>query len=50
MVWDAERAARFAGAERLLEFRVEEAIEIAHASPLRWRFLGDSPFNPQTPP
>lgn len=50
VVWDAERAARFAGAERLVEFRVEEAIEIAHASPLRWRFLGYSPFNPQTPP
>lgn len=47
VLWDAERAARFAGAERLVEFRVEEAIEIADASPLRWRFLEYSPFNPR---
>ena len=47
VVWDPESAARFAGAERLVEFRVEEAIEIADASPLRWRFLEYSPFNPR---
>lgn len=47
IIWDAESAARFAGAERLVEFRVEEAIEIRGASPLRWRFLEYSPFNPR---
>ena len=47
VVWGPESAARFAGAERVVEFRVEEAIEIAGASPLRWRFEGYSTFNPR---
>ena len=46
IVWDAGHAARFAGAERVVEFRVEEAIEAQGAVPLRWRFEGYSPFNP----
>ena len=46
IVWDAGRAARFTGAERVVEFRVEEAVEARGAVPLRWRFEGYSPFNP----
>jgi predicted pyridoxine 5'-phosphate oxidase superfamily flavin-nucleotide-binding protein len=46
IVWDAERAASFAGAKRVVEFRVEEAIETRGIVPLRWRFEGYSPFNP----
>ena len=46
IVWDAGRVARFAGAERVVEFRVQEAVETRGAVPLRWRFEGYSPFNP----
>ena len=46
IIWDRERTARFPGAERLVEFDLEEAIEIAGASPLGWRFMGHSPLNP----
>jgi predicted pyridoxine 5'-phosphate oxidase superfamily flavin-nucleotide-binding protein len=46
IVWDVKRAASFARAERVVEFRVEEAIETRGIVPLRWRFEGYSPFNP----
>jgi hypothetical protein len=46
VIWDEERAAEFEGAERLVELRVERVIETINASPLRWRFLEYSPFNP----
>ena len=46
IVWDPGRAARFAGAERVVEFRVEEAIQTRVALSLRWRLKGYSPFNP----
>jgi predicted pyridoxine 5'-phosphate oxidase superfamily flavin-nucleotide-binding protein len=46
IIWDRERTAEFAGAERLIELDVEAAIVIAGASPLEWRFIGRSPFNP----
>ena len=46
VVWDEERAAEFAGAERVVEFEVEEVIETPDALPWRWRFEGYSPFNP----
>jgi hypothetical protein len=45
IVWDAERAARFAEAERVVEFRVQEAVEARGVVPLRWRFEGYSPLN-----
>ncbi len=50
VVWEPERAARFAGAERVVEFRVYEVVEIEEALPLRWRFAGYSPFNPAQMP
>ena len=46
IIWDTGRAARFTGAERVVEFRVQEAVELRGAVPLRWRFEGYSPFNP----
>lgn len=45
-VWDADRAGAFAGAERVVEFGIEEVVEIPAAVPLRWRFEAYSPFNP----
>ena len=44
--WDAARAAEFAGAERVVEFDVREAVETAGAVSLRWCFKEYSPFNP----
>jgi hypothetical protein len=46
VIWDADRTAEFAGAERVVAFDVDEAIEIAGAYPLRSRFVGYSPSNP----
>lgn len=44
--WDEDFIARFAGAERAVEFEVDEVVETAGAIPLRWRFVEYSPFNP----
>ena len=46
ILWDREHIAEFAGAERLVEFEVDEAVEIAGANSLEWRFLDYSPENP----
>lgn len=46
VIWDAERVAQFSGAERLVEFQLNQALEITDATPLRWRFVEYSPFNP----
>ena len=40
IVWEAGRATRFAGAERVVEFRVQKAVEARGALPLLWRFEG----------
>jgi len=44
--WNPERAATLAGAERVIELRVDEVIDAPGASPLRWRLVETSPFNP----
>jgi hypothetical protein len=44
--WDPGAAAAFPGAQRVVRFEVEEALETPRASRLRWRFVGTSPFNP----
>jgi predicted pyridoxine 5'-phosphate oxidase superfamily flavin-nucleotide-binding protein len=44
--WDADRRAEFPAAERVLEVDVEAVIDAPGASPLRWRLLEPSPFNP----
>jgi uncharacterized protein len=46
IIWDAVRVAGFAGAERLVEVTVAEAVEIAEAHPFRSHTVEDSPFNP----
>jgi predicted pyridoxine 5'-phosphate oxidase superfamily flavin-nucleotide-binding protein len=46
VLWDDERTAEFAGAERLVAFDVEMIIEMADTSPLRGELLQYSPFNP----
>ena len=46
ILWDPEHIAEFAGAERLVEFDIDEAVEIAGANSLEWRFLDYSPENP----
>lgn len=47
VIWDQDRVEEFAGAERLVEFKIRQVIEIANAVPLRWKFSGYSPFNPR---
>ena len=44
VIWDPARAAEFAGAQRVVEFRIEEIVK--NTVPLRWRFAAYSPFNP----
>ncbi|SNT56102.1 hypothetical protein SAMN05443665_104481 [Actinomadura meyerae] len=44
--WDPAHAAAVPGAERLVEFTITEAIEIAAAVPLRWSDPVASRFNP----
>ena len=45
--WEPEIAARFAGAERVVEFQIERVVAIESASPLRFEWLEASPFNPE---
>ncbi|MBA0049726.1 pyridoxamine 5'-phosphate oxidase family protein [Streptomyces sp. AJS327] len=45
-VWDPEAAARVPGAERLVDFAVEEVHEISHAVPLGWSAPTYWRFNP----
>jgi uncharacterized protein len=44
--WDSVRAATFAGAERILDFELDEAIDNPHGFPLRYEFHEYSQFNP----
>ncbi|MCI0356152.1 MAG: pyridoxamine 5'-phosphate oxidase family protein, partial [Acidobacteria bacterium] len=46
VIWEAERAAQFPGAQRVMEFHIEEVLERTSATGLRWRLLDYSPFNP----
>jgi uncharacterized protein len=46
IIWEAERVAEFAGAERLVEVTVAEVVEIADAHPFRSHTVEHSPFNP----
>jgi hypothetical protein len=44
--WDPERAARFAGAERVVEFEIDAVRETSGALPLRSNASEPSPFSP----
>jgi predicted pyridoxine 5'-phosphate oxidase superfamily flavin-nucleotide-binding protein len=45
IIWDAERVAEFAGAERLVEVTITEVVEIADAHPFRSHTVEYSPHN-----
>ncbi|MFH7024017.1 MAG: pyridoxamine 5'-phosphate oxidase family protein [Heteroscytonema crispum UTEX LB 1556] len=47
IIWDAERLGEFAGAQRLIEFDIEQVLESKNACSLRWRFGEYSPMNPR---
>ncbi len=47
IIWDEARTTEFVGAERLIEFHVEQVIETASALPLRFSFMDYSPYNPR---
>ncbi|PSB32440.1 pyridoxamine 5'-phosphate oxidase family protein [Stenomitos frigidus] len=46
IIWDSERLSEFAGAQRLVEFELSQAIATTNATPLRWQFIEYSPYNP----
>jgi predicted pyridoxine 5'-phosphate oxidase superfamily flavin-nucleotide-binding protein len=46
IIWDTNRLQEFPGAERIIEFRLSEIIEISKAIHLKWEFESYSPFNP----
>ncbi|WP_106399515.1 pyridoxamine 5'-phosphate oxidase family protein [Actinocorallia populi] len=48
-VWDEAEAAAFPGAQRLVDFTVEEVREATAAMPLRWSPPAYSKFNPPAP-
>lgn len=48
--WDPERAAGVPGAQRLVDFDVEQVVEVAGAVPQRWTFGAYSRFNPPVAP
>jgi predicted pyridoxine 5'-phosphate oxidase superfamily flavin-nucleotide-binding protein len=45
--WSRVRAAAHPGAERVVVFEIAEARELAAGSPLRFRWIEESPFNPR---
>ncbi|MBW4617265.1 MAG: pyridoxamine 5'-phosphate oxidase family protein [Desmonostoc vinosum HA7617-LM4] len=46
IIWDLDRLIEFAGAQRLVEFDIEQVLEIRNATSLCWRFGEYSPVNP----
>ncbi|WP_016951973.1 pyridoxamine 5'-phosphate oxidase family protein [Anabaena sp. PCC 7108] len=46
IIWDLERLKEFTGAQRLVEFDIEQVLETKNACSLRWRFGEYSPANP----
>jgi hypothetical protein len=46
IIWDQDQFKEFNGAERAVEFRTSEIIELVGAIPLRWEFVSYSPHNP----
>lgn len=46
IIWDQSELKGFDGAERVVEFRASEIIEISGSLPLRWEFKSYSPHNP----
>lgn len=46
VIWEAQRLNEFAGAQRLVEFDIEQVLESRNATSLCWRFGEYSPVNP----
>lgn len=44
--WDPDRAAGIPGAQRLVDFELDQAVEVADGMPLRWQFGEYHRFNP----
>jgi predicted pyridoxine 5'-phosphate oxidase superfamily flavin-nucleotide-binding protein len=49
ILWDAEQLSAFAGAQRLIQFSIEQVLETRNSTPLRWQFGEYSPANPYPP-
>jgi len=47
IIWDAERIAKFVGAERLIELQIDRVLETTDATTLCWKFAEYSPYNPR---
>ncbi|RCJ19776.1 pyridoxamine 5-phosphate oxidase [Nostoc sp. ATCC 43529] len=47
VIWDVERLNEFVGAQRLVEFDIEQVLESKKATSLCWRFGEYSPVNPR---
>ncbi|WGV25558.1 pyridoxamine 5'-phosphate oxidase family protein [Halotia branconii] len=47
VIWDVERLSEFVGAQRIVEFDIEQILEIRNSTPLRWLFGEYSPANPK---
>jgi len=46
VLWNSEQTSQSTQAERIIEFELNEVIEISGGLPLRWKFLSHYPFNP----
>jgi predicted pyridoxine 5'-phosphate oxidase superfamily flavin-nucleotide-binding protein len=46
VIWDVDRLSEFAGAQRLVEFDIDQVLESRNATSLRWQFEEYSPVNP----
>ena len=44
--WEAERLGDWPGAQRVVEFTIDQVKDRARAFPLRWRLMDYSPFDP----
>ena len=44
--WDAARAAEFTGAQRVVDYEIDETLELQSALPGEWEFKSYSPHNP----
>lgn len=49
LLWEPAAFAEWPGAERAVRVRVAQVIELPDATPLRWRLVERSPFNPPAP-
>ncbi|HZI55577.1 MAG TPA: pyridoxamine 5'-phosphate oxidase family protein, partial [Verrucomicrobiae bacterium] len=45
--WDKSRAAELPGAQRVVEYEIDETLELQGALPAGWEFKSYSPYNPE---